>query len=101
MNLAELRSIRAPFIPQLESDADTGYFDDFDNPDDMKKYKEVQDKARNVEGKVGKNSDKNSNGGRGMWVGFTFGKNGPTKFDEDTCEPANRREASDVFATMF
>lgn len=100
LNLAELRSLRAPFVPQLESDADTGYFDDFENPDDMKKYKEVQDKARNVEEKM--NGSGPGNGGRGMWVGFTFGKNPRGRWEEDAASAGrHQREASDVFATMF
>lgn len=104
LNLSELRSLRAPFIPQLESDVDTGYFDDFENPDDMKKYKEVQEKARNVEEKVNGGGDKVENGGRGMWVGFTFGKNERSKWEdggEGKTNGNHAREASDVFATMF
>lgn len=105
LNLSELRSLRAPFVPQLESDVDTGYFDDFDNPDDMKKYKEVQEKARNVEEKVGGGASSAENGSRGLWVGFTFGKNERTKWEEEDVRAGGKknhsREASDVFATMF
>lgn len=72
LNLSTLREFPAPFVPQLEGDSDTGYFDDFENPEDMAKYKEVQEKQRNVE-KVEEGGK--GNGGRGMWVGFTFGKN--------------------------
>lgn len=72
-DLLRMREVPAPFIPQLESDVDTGYFDNFDDPADMAKYKEVQDKQRHVEALEGKGSA--LEGGRGMWVGFTFGKN--------------------------
>ena len=72
-DLLRMREVPAPFIPQLESDVDTGYFDNFDDPADMAKYKEVQDKQRHVEALEGKGSA--LEGGRGMWVGFTFGRN--------------------------
>ena len=39
----------------------------------MAKYAEVQAKQRNVE----KVKEKDVEFGRGVWVGFTFGKNGP------------------------
>lgn len=102
LNLTDLRSLTAPFIPQLESDLDTGYFDDFENPDDMKKYKEVQEKAAKVEEKLesgnkGQNSSSSSN--RGLWVGFTFGKNEKNNWKE--VEAEGSRDASDVFATIF
>ncbi|KAN0060817.1 serine/threonine-protein kinase dbf2 [Thecaphora frezii] len=72
LNLAKLREMNAPFIPQLESEEDTGYFDNFDDPSDMAKYKEVQEKQRNVEAV---NDGGKGVGGRGLWAGFTFGKN--------------------------
>lgn len=102
LNLADLRSLTAPFIPQLESDLDTGYFDDFENPDDMKKYKEVQEKALKVEAKLeaGNKSGQNLNGGRGLWVGFTFGKNEKNLW-KDSEAAANSKDATDVFATIF
>ena len=39
----------------------------------MAKYAEVKEKQRNVE----KVKEKDEPFGRGVWVGFTFGKNGP------------------------
>jgi len=69
----DLRSVRAPFVPALDSDEDTGYYDDFTSPEDMAKYAEVQEKQKNVEAVKEKDDDF----GRGVWVGFTFGKNGP------------------------
>lgn len=69
----DLRSIRAPFVPALDSEIDTGYYDDFTSAEDMAKYAEVKDKQRNVE----KVKDKEEPEARGVWVGFTFGKNGP------------------------
>ena len=70
----DLRSVRAPFVPALDSDTDTGYYDDFTSPEDMAKYAEVRkEKQRNVK----KVKEKEDAFGRGVWVGFTFGKNGP------------------------
>jgi cell cycle protein kinase DBF2 len=97
LNLNDLRSLTAPFIPQLESDLDTGYFDDFENPDDMKKYKEVQEKALKVEAKLEKAGHQLSNGSRGLWVGFTFGKNEKNLWKEESTS----KDATDVFATIF
>lgn len=68
-----LRSVRAPFIPTLNSEDDNIYYDDFTSSDDMEKYAEVLEKQRNVE--QVEETDEPIN--RGVWVGFTFGKNGP------------------------
>lgn len=70
---ADLRAVQAPFVPALDSEIDTGYYDDFTSPEDMAKYAEVQEKQRNVE-RVREREDDSA---RGVWVGFTFGKNGP------------------------
>jgi len=69
----DLRSTRAPFVPALDSEIDTGYYDDFTSAEDMAKYAEVKSKQRNVE----KVKEKEEPEARGVWVGFTFGKNGP------------------------
>lgn len=60
-------------MPALDSEIDTGYYDDFTSPEDMAKYAEVKEKQKNVD-KVKEKEDPMS---RGVWVGFTFGKNGP------------------------
>lgn len=49
------------------------YYDDFTNEADMAKYQEVIEKQRAVAG-VKELEEPVS---RGVWVGFTFGKNGP------------------------
>ncbi|KAF9261855.1 AGC/NDR protein kinase [Marasmius fiardii PR-910] len=69
----DLRSTRAPFVPALDSEIDTGYYDDFTSPEDMAKYAEVKEKQKNVD----KVKEKEEPFARGVWVGFTFGKNGP------------------------
>ncbi|KAG9087094.1 hypothetical protein FRC06_002729 [Ceratobasidium sp. 370] len=68
----DLRAVPAPFVPALDSDIDVGYYDDFTSADDMAKYAEVQAKQRSVD----KVAEKDEHFGRGVWVGFTFGKNG-------------------------
>lgn len=69
----DLRAVRAPFVPALDSELDTGYYDDFTSPEDMAKYAEVKEKQKNVD----RVKEKEEPFGRGVWVGFTFGKNGP------------------------
>ncbi|TEB26289.1 AGC/NDR protein kinase [Coprinellus micaceus] len=69
----DMRAVRAPFVPALDSELDTGYYDDFTSPEDMAKYAEVQEKMKNV----AKVQEKEEPFDRGVWVGFTFGKNGP------------------------
>ncbi|KAJ1972687.1 serine/threonine-protein kinase dbf2, partial [Dimargaris verticillata] len=50
LNLATMREqVNPPFVPMLESEADTSYFDDFTNPDDMEIYKEVNNKKQQIE----------------------------------------------------
>lgn len=66
-----LRARDAPFVPALDSEVDTGYYDDFTSVEDMAKYAEVKEKQRNVE----RVKEKEETFGRGVWVGFTFGKN--------------------------
>jgi cell cycle protein kinase DBF2 len=69
----DLRGEQAPFVPALDSEIDTGYYDDFSSSEDMAKYAEVKEKQKNVD----KVKDIEEPIGRGVWVGFTFGKNGP------------------------
>lgn len=89
-----------PFVPQLQNELDTYYFDDFENPEDMAKYKEVQEKQRNVENVREKGGSK-ANGGRGMWAGFTFGKNGVGPNGRSVPANPGGDELVDAFQTMF
>ncbi|KAJ3184071.1 hypothetical protein HDU85_001922 [Gaertneriomyces sp. JEL0708] len=66
---------KPPFIPRLASHFDTSYFDDFDNPDDMKMYKEVKERMKEMEKKMNDGGE----GGRELerrlrqeFVGFTY-----------------------------
>ena len=63
-----LREQKAPFVPELDSETDAGYFDDFGNEADMAKYKEVHDKQKALE----EMEDRKEAMGRNMFVGFTF-----------------------------
>ena len=68
VDFSRLREQRAPFVPELDSETDAGYFDDFSNEADMAKYKEVHDKQRALED-MAERDDKMS---KGLFVGFTF-----------------------------
>ncbi|PWN25682.1 kinase-like protein [Jaminaea rosea] len=100
LDFTSLRTLKTPFVPSLKNETDTSHFDDFDDPADMAKYKEVQEKQRNVEGIRERKSGKEACGGLGVWAGFTFGKNGvgangrsmPASQSQDLC---------DAFQTMF
>jgi cell cycle protein kinase DBF2 len=63
-----LRSQRAPFVPELDSETDAGYFDDFSSEADMAKYKEVHDKQTALEN-MAEREDPMS---KSLFVGFTF-----------------------------
>lgn len=63
-----LREARPPFVPDLDSETDAGYFDDFSNEADMAKYKEVHDKQKALED-MAERDEKMS---KGLFVGFTF-----------------------------
>lgn len=63
-----IRTERAPFVPELDSETDAGYFDDFGNEKDMAKYKEVLDKQEALE----RMADRGGEMGRSLFVGFTF-----------------------------
>lgn len=68
MNWADLRGKEPPFVPELDSETDAGYFDDFSNEADMAKYKEVHDKQTALEN-MEERKDKMS---KVAFVGFTF-----------------------------
>ncbi|KAF3279895.1 hypothetical protein TWF173_001531 [Orbilia oligospora] len=68
IDFARLRTSRAPFVPELDSETDAGYFDDFSNEADMAKYKEVHDKQAALE----KLEERDGVLERGAFVGFTF-----------------------------
>ena len=63
-----LREEKAPFVPELDSETDAGYFDDFGSEKDMAKYKEVLDKQEALE----RMADREGKMERSLFVGFTF-----------------------------
>ncbi|KAF1355262.1 serine/threonine protein kinase-like protein [Delphinella strobiligena] len=63
-----IRAERAPFVPELDSETDAGYFDDFESEKDMAKYKEVKDKQQALEAMA----ERDEKMGRSLFVGFTF-----------------------------
>lgn len=63
-----LREQKSPFVPELDSEVDAGYFDDFSNEEDMAKYKEVHDKQMALESMADRAGDM----GRSAFIGFTF-----------------------------
>lgn len=69
----KLREIESPFVPEIYNETDTRYFDDFSSEEDMAKYQEVRDKQKHVD----EVEEVENSMSRGVWVGFTFGKNGP------------------------
>ncbi|KAK5127700.1 hypothetical protein LTR08_004327 [Meristemomyces frigidus] len=69
-----LRAERAPFVPELDSETDAGYFDDFGSEKDMAKYKEVLEKQEALE----KMAERGGKVERGAFVGFTFRHRKPT-----------------------
>jgi len=68
VDFAGLREQTAPFVPELDSETDAGYFDDFSSEADMAKYKEVHDKQKALE-EMAERDEKMS---KGLFVGFTF-----------------------------
>jgi hypothetical protein len=65
---SNLRAKDPPFVPELDSETDAGYFDDFSNEADMAKYKEVHDKQAALEG-LAERDDKMK---KSAFLGFTF-----------------------------
>ncbi|KAK4145322.1 kinase-like domain-containing protein [Dichotomopilus funicola] len=74
-----LRDTKPPFVPELDSETDAGYFDDFSNEADMAKYKEVHEKQQALE-TMAERDDEMS---KSLFVGFTFRHRKPTT-DEGT-----------------
>ncbi|KAK9467594.1 kinase-like domain-containing protein [Lipomyces arxii] len=98
-----IRQVQPPFIPQLDSDVDAGYFDDFSNQDDMAKYKEVHDKQAQLE----KLADRSEPMNRSAFVGFTFKHTKAPSILEDGSMNLNRQgqrnnsRRENDFQTMF
>ena len=68
VNWSDLRAKEPPFVPELDSDRDAGYFDDFSNEADMAKYKEVHEKQTALESM----EERKDSMSKIAFVGFTF-----------------------------
>ncbi|KZF20853.1 serine/threonine-protein kinase DBF20 [Xylona heveae TC161] len=90
-----LRAQRAPFVPELDSETDAGYFDDFSSEADMAKYKEVHDKQAAIESLADRDEKMN----KGLFVGFTFRHRKPATDGEGSPRKAIPTDGS--FGTMF
>ncbi|KAG0651382.1 Serine threonine-kinase sid2 [Hyphodiscus hymeniophilus] len=94
---ATLRSQRAPFVPELDSETDAGYFDDFSNEADMAKYKEVHDKQTALE----QMADREDPMSKGLFVGFTFRHRKPTTDENGKSSPRKAIPTDGTFGTML
>lgn len=92
-----LREQRAPFVPELDSETDAGYFDDFGNEADMAKYKEVHDKQRALEDMA----DRDDKMSKGLFVGFTFRHRKPAVDSTGRSSPRKPIATDGSFGTMF
>jgi cell cycle protein kinase DBF2 len=90
-----LRQTRAPFVPELDSETDAGYFDDFSNEADMAKYKEVHEKQQALETMA----DREDEMSKSLFVGFTFRHRKPA--GEDGGSPRKKIPTNDAFSTML
>ncbi|KAJ9155258.1 Non-specific serine/threonine protein kinase [Pleurostoma richardsiae] len=91
---ATLRETKAPFVPELDSETDAGYFDDFTNEADMAKYKEVHEKQQALETMA----DRDEAMSKSLFVGFTFRHRKPTTEEGSPRKPI----ATDgTFGTML
>lgn len=63
----------------------------------MAKYAEVKERQRNVE----KVKEKDVDFGRGVWVGFTFGRNGPGVNSRGLGGTSDTNERDGSLATIF
>ncbi|KAK5703990.1 serine/threonine-protein kinase dbf2 [Elasticomyces elasticus] len=95
-----IRQERAPFVPELDSETDAGYFDDFGSEKDMAKYKEVLEKQEALE----KMADRGGKMDRGLFVGFTFKHRKPAT--DENGKPTSPRKplgnvAEEAFGTIF
>lgn len=93
INFDSLRSMSPPFIPQLDSETDAGYFDDFTNEADMAKYADVFKRQNKLSAMVDDSAVDSK------LVGFTFrhrnGKQGSSGI------LYNGSEKSDPFSTFY
>ncbi|PKS09479.1 hypothetical protein jhhlp_004095 [Lomentospora prolificans] len=91
-----LRETRAPFVPELDSETDAGYFDDFSNEADMAKYKEVHEKQQALESMA----DREEEMSKSLFVGFTFRHRKP-QGEDGSSSPRKPIPLDGTFGTML
>ncbi|CAI4211119.1 unnamed protein product [Parascedosporium putredinis] len=91
-----LRETRAPFVPELDSETDAGYFDDFSNEADMAKYKEVHDKQQALENLAEREEEMS----KSLFVGFTFRHRKP-QGEDGSSSPRKPIPLDGTFGTML
>ncbi|KAL1916995.1 uncharacterized protein VTP21DRAFT_5193 [Calcarisporiella thermophila] len=91
-----------PFVPQLDSEFDTSYFDDFSNPQHMAMYKEVNDKKEKLEAQL-KSEPVRDAVPRNAFVGFTFRHKQASQLLDGVAkrEYVNSSDESSYYRTMF
>ena len=82
VDFSKLREQKPPFVPDLDSEVDAGYFDDFSSAEDMAKYKEVHDKQTALESMADRDEKMNNQ----LFVGFTF-RYGSHSFSSEDSTP--------------
>lgn len=96
MDWETLRETRAPFVPELDSETDAGYFDDFSNEADMAKYKEVHDKQQALENLAEREEEMS----KSLFVGFTFRHRKP-QGEDGSSSPRKPIPLDGTFGTML
>ena len=85
-------------MPELDSETDAGYFDDFSNEADMAKYKEVHDKQSALENMA----DREDPMSKSLFVGFTFRHRKPAGEEASAAGKGSpRKTAADTFGTIL
>ncbi|OLL24269.1 Serine/threonine-protein kinase sid2 [Neolecta irregularis DAH-3] len=79
-----------PFIPDLVHEADAGYFDDFESPEDMLKYKEVHDKQAALE----RLADREGGLNKSAFLGFTYKHQKTDKIPSHTASPKKKPDGT-------
>ncbi|KAL1875691.1 hypothetical protein VTK73DRAFT_9946 [Phialemonium thermophilum] len=93
-----LRESKPPFVPELDSETDAGYFDDFTNEADMAKYKEVHEKQQALESMA----DREEEMSKSLFVGFTFRHRKPATEEGSPRKPIPFQQQGDAtFGTML
>ncbi|KAK7611783.1 serine/threonine-protein kinase sid2 [Phyllosticta paracitricarpa] len=90
---SKLREQKAPFVPELDSETDAGYFDDFGSEADMAKYKEVYEKQQALESLA----ERDEKMGKSLFVGFTFRHR---KATDGNGKPASPRKPLETLQTV-